>query len=723
MPTNYNQTMPTPDVPDVASGYMPDTTRDASLIKMAGDALGGLFQQKEAATGEEQLGQFSGELADIENQAIEYNRQKADILRRMHAAEGTVLEEVDSELRTLEAGRRQGAIDPTLARIKTNNLIKYYSVNYPMLAKSVRSMANESMDNLREIANEVFGDDPVNKAVADVHKRAVETKRTPKEVVDADNVALQRQSEVARLEVLKKTGELTDNNLVNSVRNMSLMEANRTLGSIQATWRERLLRGDVLTEADATRELGQYKDSLMREYYTTLAEKGMFLTSAQMNDALAPAFASIDNVDKVLKSTGTIEQKLALLKNQSEFQAENQQLDVFGALSSLGGIWKHIKPDTAIDVITAASWIAQSPIDINNASWDEAARGAAINGDLAFGLGVRLLRSPEGTKLMAEYLGAYISGAPIEEGQLDTASHQVTVRNADKTVAKLTDPLQRQEIAGNVLPRLDWNDIRNNPNLIREFASNPQFTQVSMEKAAKWSSEALINKGIDASQIVVDHRNIASPITVKGEVYGNDPRSGFVNRKPTLQEMAQMPLGVQLSQAYLDILNSFGAAGVDLWLSQLNINPAEPNHGANTKSAPMSNTSDSKKKVTLEAPAAKVLEYNKGRDLPEPALMALMEQESSLGKNLRNPESTARGPMQIIKGTFEGVNAQFFGGSLDWNNDDHVIQASIAHFHDLYNRHGGNLNIVFQRWYGHKDPSKNRQFASSVLSKMAKYSG
>jgi hypothetical protein len=273
---------------------------------------------------------------------------------------------------------------------------------------------------------------------------------------------------------------------------------------------------------------------------------------------------------------------------------------------------------------------------------------------------------------------------------------------------------------------------------------------IVVDKAAQ---EAVKYLGVPGTQteMVLDWSNPVAPFQYKQVVEGGeadmlmyvpDPnvksglRSGLYT--PQMQAIDKMneiyrgvrdTLGLNETRNFLEAMTKYGITAIgssgDSRYSMGSGGPEQRNKGT---PRPQPTDDGSKKKSTviekyeLAEPAAKVIEYNR-YGIPDAFLLGLMEQESSLGKNMDdgNPSTSASGPMQIIRGTFEQTNQRYFGGMLRWGNEDDIVKASLAHLDELWKEHDGDIDRILYRWRGHEDQRVNVQYARQVKNRIRKY--
>lgn len=77
----------------------------------------------------------------------------------------------------------------------------------------------------------------------------------------------------------------------------------------------------------------------------------------------------------------------------------------------------------------------------------------------------------------------------------------------------------------------------------------------------------------------------------------------------------------------------------------------------------------------------------------------IAQMESSGGKNLRNPKSSARGPMHILKATFDDVNDKQFGGKLNWDDVRDQTKASVGYLAAQTKRFKGDPELAVLAYF------------------------
>ena len=654
MPTNFTGNLETQAAPNMISERpVADYSRNILAAGQALSSLGDMFKtdQSEAA-----LGSISGEIADVEAQAIQYQADYADLVEQLRTAtadaDANVINDISGRLASLKAGRVQGRLSQVQARLATLNIVKTQGSAYPALAIKIRAMANESMDNVREVNNELFEDDPITKVSRGLMEEALKLNTTPAAISARNNSMATAEMTLKQLDLRQKTGDLTKDAATQGVQTASFEEAKASSHDLAIGWMNAIRNNATLTEAAATNEIAAVKDSLLRKYTGELIGRGAY-DKAGLESALAPAFALLDNLEKLMKSTGgTVEEKTKLAKDLAEFQAANQRSEVLGLGSMLGGIFKYMPESATFEAIQAA---AQVEMSLKNGKfgmgeWDEQAMRAAGQGELGLGLGLMILRSDQGKAVLGQIMGQIIYGGPAPAGADDPVLNATAKRGVDEMLGKTRNPAERAAIASNAINSFDWLDLQHNPNMRLAVQDDPALLDKAMNKAGGFASAWLNRAKIDPTAITVNHSDPQNPFSIKGESKGtNSWYDTFQNRKPTYAELETLPISERLNFMYLDILNTYGAAGVDKWLDELDLGST---NAANRKSMPGADAA--KKKVTTEpkTPAPKeyaetMSEAERKHGLPSGILEAVAYQESRYNPNARSPKG-ALGIMQIM---------------------------------------------------------------------------
>ncbi len=712
MPSNFNQTMDAPQVGNVSSQYEPDTTKDASLIQRMGESVKSFGSLLKAQETEDNLGQVSYELADLENQAIAYNQQYADLHTQMANADETVARRASDEMQKLRAGLVQGALSPSAAMMRTNNVIKKYSVAYPHLAKDIRAMANQAMDNYDQYYKQIVGNDPIVRKAQETAATAFSLNTTPSAIIRRDAAVTEAEAILANLKRVKETGDLNKDTALSSIQTSAASWATGAISNASLSWSKELTT-TPLTEQDAKGRVSRLKAELYNRYVSEMVKYGTVSTE-EINSTLAPAMMQLDNFERIITASGTVENQLAYLKNIAEdkrLKDANANSQFHARLRQLLG---PLDDKTLADTINAAAAVAMSSLGKESQLWDDSARNAMVaNQDPSLMFGLRLIRSNEGQEAIFGYLGTLVKGSPQSTG--NASADAIGNRKLDEMLGHIKDSNERVRIVSGAFTAFDWQDIMRNPTIRLTVQNDPALRLQAANKAAASLVGMARFYNVDPAKLIVDHSDFANPIKVKGEkldAYKSTGRASQFDIGATLQA------GPKLSQLYRDVLNTLGAEGVDAMIKELELEAPPKTDKAQKKSLPKP-----------EEVVSKVIDYNKSFGLPEAAIRAVMDQESSGGKFLRasndpktgKPLSSARGPMHILKGTFEDTNKNFFGGQLDWDNEDHQILASLAHFKFLYNKHRGDVGMVFRRWYGSEIEAENDKYAASVQKKMERY--
>ena len=679
MPTNFSQGLETQAAPNIT---FERPVQDVSgNIRAAGEALtslGAMFKQDKS---DDALGTFSAELADVENQLIAYKQEEADLMEQMQAASAAadtnVLNDLSGKLTTLRAGRMQGTLSPTQARTYTNRLIKEYSMQYPALAQKVRSMANESMDNIREIHNELFSDDPIVKQARDTIADATKYGTSPANIVAMHRTEAQAELDLKTYQVAQAAGNVTKETTIQFVQSQALSSALVDSNKLFLDIANAMPTGNV-TQDYVINQFAALRQEYIRKYSGYLVE-GKAYTEEGLKQAMLPAFAIFDQIEVILKTTGgTLDEKVKLAKMLAEKATADRTTEAIGLGSMLGGIFKYLPPDKVFDAVSAAAQIATSTQygkGFGMEDWAVAARSAAGMGQMDLGMGMMILQSDQGQKVVGELVGikAFGGNPASNPGMQDPALDAVSNRAVNDMISKMMDPNARKQIAGNALPYFSWIDIKKNPAILSETQNDPALATLAVEKAAGWASEWLIDMqkfGLKPEDIVINHSNMQSPITIKGESVGKlNWNTYFQGRTPDYRELEALPVSERLNFMYRDIINTYGAAGVNQWLDMLGFK-AEGGYRKPEPSGSSGGSGDSKKKVTETKFDKDFFSAEKKHNLPNGILAEVAKVESDFNPNAIGPVlkdgTRAMGLMQIIPKYHPGVNAMNPSAAIDY---------------------------------------------------------
>jgi hypothetical protein len=434
-----------------------------------------------------------------------------------------------------------------------------------------------------------------------------------------------------------------------------------------------------------TQQFTTVESNYFREYAGLLIEKGAY-SEANLKEAMAPATAIFAQVRQILSTSGgTMEERVKLAQNKLELLNTDRQSKAIGLGSMLGGIFEYMPPDAVWDAVQAAAQIENSlrfGAGFQMKDWAETARSAASTGDISLGMGMMILQSDQGQKVLGQLVGLKAYGSSggathpgLQDPELDAASN----RALDTMLSRMRDPNERQKVAGNALPYFSWIDLVNNPAMRAETQNNPKYRTHAVTQAATWASEWLNDMekfGLKPGDVVIDHRNIQHPITIKGEKVGNlNWNTYFQGRKPDYRDLKALPVSERLNFMYRDILNTYGATGVNEWLDTLGFKA----EGAYRK--PEMGT-ESKKKVTSSFKDA-YSSSEKKHGLPAGLLSSIGGVESSHDPNALVPllrdGTRAMGIMQIVPKWHPDVNAM---------NPEQSIDYAGSYLRRLYNQFG-----------------------------------
>jgi hypothetical protein len=84
--------------------------------------------------------------------------------------------------------------------------------------------------------------------------------------------------------------------------------------------------------------------------------------------------------------------------------------------------------------------------------------------------------------------------------------------------------------------------------------------------------------------------------------------------------------------------------------------------------------------------------------------------ESAGGRNMVNPRSSASGPLQVIRGTFDEVNRDHYGNALDWNSNRDKARAGARYYRSQLDKYGDRETALGAYFVG---PGKADELLSS----------
>jgi hypothetical protein len=200
-------------------------------------------------------------------------------------------------------------------------------------------------------------------------------------------------------------------------------------------------------------------------------------------------------------------------------------------------------------------------------------------------MGLNFIRTPKGQRFISENLGAYMAGA--DTGPQADIVKTVTARAFNEMLKELTSsPEDQTRLLGNAMPKFTWKDIVRNPDIRSVVARDPRQTEEAMRKAADHTAWVLESQGIKPEDLIIDHTQLGNAFKIKGQAPMKD--------RPNWQQSntARIDPQKQLNETYMQIISTFGARGVGMWLEHLGLtNVAKKQQG----------TSEPKKKVSSGA--------------------------------------------------------------------------------------------------------------------------
>jgi hypothetical protein len=561
MPQNFNQTLN--DAEPQSTVVPKDFESHGAEIASAGKSIASLVDSLTAGRTEQAAGSFASQITDVESGVVRYWDRYAEIQEQMAKADATTRGQFEEQMKRLRAGQEQGALSPTQARLRSNTLLKQYSSNYPMLAKDLRAMANESQNNFREIANEVLGLDPINKAASAVMEQATATGSSPDAVVHAKRSEEAAKATLTAFELKKKTGDV---NREETVMTLQSSLANQVVSDIAALFNEfgtKLRSGQPVSEKDMLAAVARieagYRSSYMANASATGLEKGFSMRTEDYEAIMAPATKAFEMVRQTLTNSGTFENKMEIARLMFEqdrrvFEKNNMQ-----TVLSLPMPFSFFNKDTLAGGAMAAWSIINNPQKYDSPEGQKMLEDWANQGitegnpEAALGLLMSKDRNVMRQLGLLSY-NEYLTGQP-GPGSSNIVTRTQGALMFDDHLA-LLPPAERPAAVNTAMPRLSWAQIKKLPNVQQTIASNPDLSKRAIEMAAG-ELLAFANK-VDV-EFTSDPLNPIRDKSKKKDQTNMERRGDAISGPNTENAVAVR----KLNDEYRFIAGTFGAAGAE----------------------------------------------------------------------------------------------------------------------------------------------------------------
>ena len=743
MPSNFTQTFDAPQTdiyvepvkPLDVSGYIEGTAKGIAAIANARQ------EKQQAQEDANTLAQATDALGAIQEGEASYYQERRRIESAIAGGDAAQVEQYREQLRLLQQGKVSGVLTPIQATLQTNALLKQVTVAAPHLAKEFRALANEAKGNIRAAASEMFNDDPFAEQDKEDIKQAVSQNTTVEHVramnyrkAQADEAALQLQQTLSSKQV---TADGAYRSLYSAVAN----QAPVMVDEIQQVLLSRLEQVDPQTGAkvpvsneELTAMLSglatQYRNNLTQAIANTQLQGGIAFTKDQ-RESMSQIYDQVfKNIEVQIAAAGTPENVAKQLKILNE---KAQQTGVHNWLRDNADnpyIYLHAGDPATMAAFSDADIAAEGKISSYMAKNPSMSKQEVINDLIRKSSG-----NPQETAALIRIQQGH-STAPITEGYKNIMGGlpASTATKTEDSVAKAVTLNvysnlsydKRQKFTENLARGLDWSDLFKNKTLGVDIKNNPGASAIAIQKA---TNEAIPNLGVpgSSSEMVVDFSFPNDPIQYKAildnpnapmDLYMNPP--GPAGDAPTVLQLKQQ----KLNGIYRTIRDNMGVGAAESWLKTLesrgvlNIVDARSQYsttgGTRKATKTSSGATPGASSVTdwvdeANAPkgdsgtvspetAGQVLDLvskeAKAQNVDEGLVHAVAYVESLGGKMLRNPTSSARGPLHILKDTFEEVNNTKFDGALNWDDVKDQTKAGVAYLKDL-NQKYDDLRLVF----------------------------
>ena len=759
MPTNFTNSLETVSPPNM-TGARPREDVSGNIMQAAqslsdlGKAYEGVKEKKEKASA---FSSFYDAVDDVDAAEAAYYARRNAYQMGLQSNDKSLVEKYSQAMLSLTNGEDQGVLTPVQAALQRSAIMKRWSASYPDLEKDFRAISNELSGNLSAAQKEQYGEDPFTRQAKKDIEDAVGSNRTVAQV--RQDRHLKEQAELAQIErtALKSQADVKGDEVYRGLYNEFVADAKNLPNVVRGGIQEYLKANPNATLDDLKAQLGNLKQTYLNRAQAAIGEDqlhyGGVLASTQESTLVGIYENVFKNMEADINAANTKDNFLKKL-----------ELDNKIAVTGVTHTWIQNNKDNpyvilaenplALAQLAEADLITQNKVsqlirggDTKSQALENIRRQLIAKNDIQGQ--AALDRYERGHSVFPITMGFnnISSGTAPNTGNVvdDLMSKQVAV-----AVFEGSNQQRKAELLPSIVQAFEWSDIMATPQIKAGLRSSPEARMIVVDKAAQ---EAVKYLGVPGTQteMVLDWSNPVAPFQYKQVVEGGeadmlmyvpDPnvksglRSGLYT--PQMQAIDKMneiyrgvrdTLGLNETRNFLEAMTKYGITAIgssgDSRYSMGSGGPEQRNRGT---PRPQPTDDGSKKKSTviekyeLVEPAAKVIEYNR-YGIPDAFLLGLMEQESSLGKNMDDgdPTTSASGPMQIIRGTFEQTNQRYFGGTLRWGNEDDIVKASLAHLDELWKEHDGDIDRILYRWRGHKDQNVNIQYARQVKNRIRKY--
>lgn len=474
------------------------------------------------------------------------------------------------------------------------------------------------------------------------------------------------------------------------------------------------------------------------------------------------------NFNKELGALGTNENRAKWLKTRIEIAADTGKegwMGIMGRYDDFAGLVAS-KSDASFAALAAAAQSSKFVLErlkqaSPDKSWDQIydAYNIKYKDDPVMLSMVARHKSGELNELVA---GGVVN--ILDQGNSPSSGSELVDTDAKQIAVAVYDATPYTERSGmtvKMVRALDFNELKVSKTLMRDVKANPEAQNTVLEKATSYTVGYIGMPG-SPEEMAIDFSNPDEPFQFKAHTAAFQPGDRAPNSGSSIKSKEKA------NETFRMIRDNFGAPLARRWLTELETSagvkpkwvqkggpfaasrevdsksltmaPATsggggkrgasgteiPNNGGYTPGQPSGETNKlvalrftgNETSLTLDKEQGfnlitSVIEGPISEELSVPKYVqyALFQTESTLGQRLLSKDNgkgrgRARGPGQILEGTFNEVNSKYFGGELDWNSVHDTGVAALKFLDALYIRYNGDLSKVFNTYFtGSPDPT------------------
>jgi hypothetical protein len=315
------------------------------------------------------------------------------------------------------------------------------------------------------------------------------------------------------------------------------------------------MRNGNVTEADVEMAVSQLEYAASSKYSALLSAhaqaNGFSTTAADFDNAFKPMKMMTDNVRNILKSAGTMDQKLHVIKMMFDVDKMNHERTSWN--EDTVDIWEGTLFATASDsqktaAIAALAYVKSNPQ--KGPVFDSAVMLGLSQDNPALAMADFANRDPVMKQRLAYMnLDARVGGVGTPQAEMSPTQKMDGALAFDQLLDPKnphTDATMRHDFMGKGIAMASWAEIKTLKNITREVAKDPVYVKQAIEKAA-----AEMVSYAEAGEVVM-RPSVLNPIGFKGGT-----KSGGYQGDTKQSEALRV-----LNENYTFIMGAFGQEAV-----------------------------------------------------------------------------------------------------------------------------------------------------------------